>query len=79
MFLRIMANLQGPLTSDPEVLSGTVCFTGTCVLVARLMDYLQQGERIDDFLEDFPTVSREQVAAVLAIAGEAVTQHARSA
>jgi uncharacterized protein (DUF433 family) len=79
MLVRIMANPQGPLSSDPEVLSGTVCFTGTRVPVARLMDYLQQGERIDDFLEDFPTVSREQVAAVLEIAGEAVTQHARSA
>jgi uncharacterized protein (DUF433 family) len=46
MLVRTMARLQGPLTSDPEVLSGTVCFTGTRVPVARLMDYLQQGERI---------------------------------
>lgn len=74
-----MASSQNPVTSDPDVLSGTACFTGTRVPVAALMDYLRSGERIDDFLEDFPTVSREQVGAVLTIAGEAVSQHARSA
>lgn len=74
-----MTKSQAPVTSDPEVLSGTVCFSGTRVPVSVLMEYLQAGDRIDDFLEDFPTVSREQIGAVLRLAGEAVTQHARSA
>ncbi len=57
-----------PFVSDPEILSGAVCFTGTRVPVSALMDYLQAGDRIDDFLDDFPTVSREQVGAVLRLA-----------
>jgi uncharacterized protein (DUF433 family) len=71
--------MASPVTSDPEVLSGTTCFSGTRVPVAALLDCFEAGDRIDDFLEDFPTVSRDQVHAVLRIAGEAVTQHARSA
>jgi uncharacterized protein (DUF433 family) len=74
-----MPIIDKPVTSDPEVLSGTACFAGTRVPVSALMEYLQAGDRIDDFLEDFPSVSRDQVGAVLRIAGEAVTQHARSA
>jgi uncharacterized protein (DUF433 family) len=74
-----MADHQNPVTTDPHVLSGTACFAGTRVPVATLLDYLQAGDRVDDFLEDFPTVSRERIEAVLRIAGEAVTQHARSA
>lgn len=74
-----MVDPQSPVTSDPEVLSGTACFSGTRVPVAALMDSFQAGDRIDDFLEDFPTVSRDQVRAVLQLASEAVTQHARSA
>ena len=74
-----MADPQNPVASDPDVLSGTTCFSGTRVPVAALLDYVQAGDRIDDFLEDFPTVSREQIEAVLRIAGEAVAQHARSA
>lgn len=42
-------------------------------------DYLKAGDRIDDFLQDFPTVSREQVVAVLEIASDAVIRYARSA
>lgn len=74
-----MVDSSNPVTSDPDVLSGTACFSGTRVPVAALLDCFQAGDRIDDFLEDFPTVSRDQVRAVLRIAGEAVTQHARSA
>jgi uncharacterized protein (DUF433 family) len=74
-----MAEQGNPLTSDPDVLSGAVCFVGTRVPVAALLDYLKAGDRIDDFLEDFPTVSRDQVAAVLQLASDAVTRHARSA
>jgi uncharacterized protein (DUF433 family) len=43
------------------------------------MAYLKAGDRVDDFLEDFPTVGRDQVAAILEIASEAVADYARSA
>ncbi len=47
--------------SDPEVMGGTPVFTGTRVPVQNLVDYLEGGESIDDFLAGFPTVKREQV------------------
>jgi uncharacterized protein (DUF433 family) len=74
-----MADTHALIQIDPEILSGMACFPGTRVPVETLMDYLQAGDRVDDFLEDFPTVSREQVAAVLKIASDAVTQYAHSA
>jgi uncharacterized protein (DUF433 family) len=51
--------------SDPEILGGTPVFTGTRVPVQNLVDYLLGGETIDDFLEGFPTVKRDQVIAFL--------------
>jgi uncharacterized protein (DUF433 family) len=74
-----MVNVHGPIQSNSEILSGTPCCSGTRVPVATLMEYLKAGERIDDFLHDFPTVKREQVAAVLEIANQAVTEYARPA
>lgn len=53
------------ITSSPEVMSGTPVFAGTRVPVQTLLDYLKAGESIDDFLEGFSTVSREQVIAFL--------------
>ena len=64
---------------DPEILSGTPVFAGTRVPIHTLIDYLKAGDRVDDFLEDFPTVTRDQITAVLNAAGEAVTRNARSA
>lgn len=55
---------------DPEIMSGTPCFDGTRVPARTLLDYLEGGDSIDDFLEDFPTVSREQAVAMLKEAGE---------
>lgn len=46
---------------DPEVLGGTPVFRGTRVPVVTLLDYLEAGDSIKDFLEGFPTVKREQV------------------
>jgi uncharacterized protein (DUF433 family) len=74
-----MNESQAAILSDPGILSGIPCFGGTRVPVSALIDYLKAGDRIDDFLDDFPTVTREQVAAVLEIAGEAVAHYARSA
>jgi len=52
---------------DPEILGGTPVFWGTRVPIKNLFDYLEEGETVSVFLEDFPTVSREQVSRVLAI------------
>ena len=63
---------------SPEVLGGCPVFRGTRVLVQTLLDYLEAGERLDDFLADFPTVSREQAIAVLEAARKALLGDARS-
>ena len=52
---------------DPEILGGTPVFTGTRVPLKNLFDYLETGETIETFLQDFETVSREQVLKVLEI------------
>ena len=53
------------ISIHPERLSGKPCFTGTRVPIQNLFDYLEGGETIEDFLEGFPGVSREQAVAVL--------------
>jgi uncharacterized protein (DUF433 family) len=53
------------VTSSPDILSGTPVFAGTRVPVQALIDYLEGGETIDDFLTGFPTVMRGQVVAFL--------------
>jgi uncharacterized protein (DUF433 family) len=58
--------------SDPEIVSGTPVFVGTRVPAQALLDYLEGGETIDEFLDDFPSVSREQAVAFLEEAGRAL-------
>ena len=60
------------MTSTADVMGGTPVFAGTRVPVQTLIDYLKGGESIDDFLEGFPTVRREQVIAFLEEAGEQI-------
>ena len=50
---------------DPEIMSGAPCFSGTRVPIQNLIDYLEGGDSIEEFLDGFPTVSREQVIAFL--------------
>jgi uncharacterized protein (DUF433 family) len=57
--------LDTVIHSDPEILGGTAVFIGTRVPVRSLFDHLEAGDSIDDFLEGFPSVRREQVIAVL--------------
>lgn len=58
--------MKQPIVSrDPEVMSGTPVFSGTRVPVQTLLDYLEAGDSIDEFLKGFPTVSRDQVIAFL--------------
>jgi uncharacterized protein (DUF433 family) len=58
------------ISTSPEIMGGTPVFTGTRVPVQTLLDYLKAGESIDDFLDGFPTVTREQVIALLEEAGK---------
>lgn len=51
--------------SDPEVMSGALCFSGTRVPVKNLFDHIESSSSLEDFLEDFPSVSRERAIAVL--------------
>ena len=65
------------LCSD-EVLGGTPVFNGTRVPVKNLIDYLEAGDSIDEFLEDFPSVSREQAVQFLELAKEALLAQANA-
>ena len=56
---------QPVIHSDPAILGGTPVFVGTRVPVQSLFDHLEGGDSIDDFLEGFPSVKREQVIAAL--------------
>ena len=55
---------------SPDVMSGTPVFAGTRVPIRNFIDYLEGGESLDEFLNDFPTVTREQAVAALELAGE---------
>jgi uncharacterized protein (DUF433 family) len=67
---------QSVVKIDPEIMSGAPCFAGTRVPIQNLIDYLEGGDSIDDFLEGFPTVSREQVIAFLEEAKDSVLARA---
>jgi uncharacterized protein (DUF433 family) len=58
------------INRDPEILGGTPVFSGTRVPVKAIFDYLEAGDDIDEFLDDFPSVSRDQAIALLAAARE---------
>lgn len=58
--------------SDPDILSGTPVFVGTRVPVNNLFDYLEAGDSLGEFLENFPSVSREQAIEALEFAREAL-------
>ena len=58
-------DLKGIIHSDPEILGGTPVFVGTRVPLQNLIDSLEGGESIEDFLDGFPSVRREQVIAVI--------------
>jgi uncharacterized protein (DUF433 family) len=65
--------------TDPEVMSGTIVFMGTRGPFQTLFDYLQADQPLAEFLEDFPTVSKEQAIAALEQAKEALLDRARPA
>ncbi len=67
------------ITTSPGRLSGTPVFAGTRVPVQTLVDYLEEGDSLDDFLADFPSVSREHAIAVLELAKSALLAKAVAA
>ncbi len=58
------------ITSDDEILSGTPVFKSTRVPIKNLIDYLEAGDSLDEFLDDFPSVSRDQAIQMLELAKE---------
>jgi uncharacterized protein (DUF433 family) len=67
------------ITRSPDRLSGAAVFAGTRVSVQTLIDYLEAGDSLDAFLEDFPSVSREHAVAVLELARQALDAQASAA
>lgn len=63
-------NMEHLITSSKHILGGTPVFAGTRVPFQALIDYLEAGDSIDSFLDDFPSVSREQVIATIETAKE---------
>ncbi|MBC8047750.1 MAG: DUF433 domain-containing protein [Fimbriimonadaceae bacterium] len=61
------------ITISPNIQSGEPVFTGTRVPVKNLFDYLSEGDHIETFLKDFPSVTKEHALAVLELAGKIVT------
>ena len=68
-----------PIVSDPEILSGAPVFRGTRVPVAALLDNLAAGLTLDDFLDNFPTVAREQALQVLEFSKNTLARLGRAA
>ena len=69
---------QSPIHSDPRILGGAPVFVGTRVPVRALIDYLEGGDSLDQFLSDFPSVTREQAVAAVEEAAAAQRASARS-
>lgn len=65
--------LYGQVSIDPEIMSGTPVFAGTRVPVQNLFDYIEGGEDLTEFLDDFPSVSKEAAVAVLEMAKRTLT------
>ncbi len=64
------------INRDPEIMSGTPVFMGTRVPIQNLFDYLEGDYSLDEFLDDFPSVSREQAVQVLELSKEAMLAQA---
>jgi len=65
--------LYGQVSIDPEIMSGTPVFAGTRVPIQNLFDYIEGGEDLAEFLDDFPSVSKNAAVAVLEMAKRTLT------
>jgi len=72
-------NRSSAVHSDPEILGGTPVFVGTRVPVQALIDYIEGGHSLEEFLDDFPTVTRELAIAALEQAKAHLIADARAA
>lgn len=71
--------LEQLVWTDPERMSGAPCFYGTRVPVKNLFDYLEGGQSLETFLNDFEGVSREQADGVLRLAMDSLLEHLKQA
>ena len=74
-----MLHTESVVHSDPEILGGTPVFVGTRVPLKNLIDYLAAGDSLDDFLDDFPSVTRQQAVAALEAARDMLIASAHPA
>jgi len=65
--------LYGQVSIDPEIMSGAPVFAGTRVPIQNLFDYLESGEDLSEFLDDFPSVTKDAALAVLKMAKKSLT------
>lgn len=70
-----MVSTSGIVHSDPDILGGTPVFIGTRVPMKILLDYLEAGDSLNEFLDHFPSVSRQQAIAALELAKEMLTAY----
>jgi uncharacterized protein (DUF433 family) len=75
----IVGIMKPAILSVPDIMGGTPCFAGTRVPFQTLLDYLEAGQPMDEFLSDFPSVSRDTAVGALQQAGELALAHARVA
>ena len=66
--------MNSPISRSPDILGGTPVFAGTRVPIQTLLDYLEGGESIDEFLDGFPSVTREQVVSFLELAKDRLVE-----
>jgi uncharacterized protein (DUF433 family) len=71
--------MKPAILSVPDIMGGTPCFAGTRVPFQTLLDFLEAGDPLDEFLENFPSVTREMAVAALQQAGDLALAHARVA
>ena len=65
-------NIKEVVEVNPKRMSGAACFTGTRVPISHLFEYLESGETLDEFLRQFPSVTRQQVLGVLELSKESL-------
>lgn len=74
----LASNQARVIHSDPDILGGMPVFVGTRVPVKTLVEYLEAGDRLDEFLDHFPSVSRDQAIAALKLAKDMLVSHAHA-
>ena len=72
--MSIPRELQGVLARDPEIMHGQLCFKGTRVPLAVLLDNLEEGMGVDEFVSEYPSVERSQILAVISYGQTAMRQ-----